>query len=166
MTGGIDMSGGFTLTWNRLIIIIFCLAVLARWPPFCAIPDSACRCAPSPESAMAAAMGIRTDGSTHSLSVSAPASPASPASPYRRSAMSAPISARAISSTVSWWWYSVVSARCGTLLGGTSLGVVNKFLEPYAGAMLGKILVLVFIILFIQKRPRGLFALKGRSIEG
>jgi urea transport system permease protein len=51
-------------------------------------------------------------------------------------------------------------------LGATSLGVVNKFLEPYAGAMLGKILVLVFIILFIQKRPRGLFALKGRSIEG
>ena len=43
--------------------------------------------------------------------------------------------------------------------------VANKFLEPYAGAMLGKILILVFIILFIQKRPRGLFALKGRAAE-
>ena len=43
--------------------------------------------------------------------------------------------------------------------------VANKFLEPYAGAVLGKVLVLVFIILFIQKRPRGLFALKGRAIE-
>jgi len=50
-------------------------------------------------------------------------------------------------------------------VGAMSLGVVNKFLEPYAGAMLGKILMLVFIILFIQKRPRGLFALKGRSVE-
>ncbi len=53
----------------------------------------------------------------------------------------------------------------GTLLGATALGIVNKFLEPYAGAVLGKILVLVFIILFIQRRPRGLFALKGRSVE-
>ena len=53
----------------------------------------------------------------------------------------------------------------GTLIGALTLGVVNKFLEPVAGAVLGKILVLVFIILFIQRRPRGLFALKGRSVE-
>ncbi len=53
----------------------------------------------------------------------------------------------------------------GTLVGALTLGVVNKFLEPYAGAVLAKILVLVFIILFIQKRPRGLFALKGRAVE-
>jgi urea transport system permease protein len=53
----------------------------------------------------------------------------------------------------------------GTLVGATALGIVNKFLEPYAGAVLGKILVLVFIILFIQRRPRGLFALRGRAIE-
>ena len=53
----------------------------------------------------------------------------------------------------------------GTLVGGLTLGVANKFLEPYAGAVLGKILILVFIILFIQRRPRGLFALKGRAVE-
>ncbi|MDP3896439.1 MAG: urea ABC transporter permease subunit UrtB [Mesorhizobium sp.] len=53
----------------------------------------------------------------------------------------------------------------GTLVGAFSLGILNKFLEPYAGAVLGKIIVLVLIILFIQKRPRGLFALKGRAIE-
>jgi urea transport system permease protein len=53
----------------------------------------------------------------------------------------------------------------GTLVGAFSLGVLNKFLEPYAGAVLGKILVLVLIILFIQKRPRGMFALKGRAVE-
>jgi ABC-type branched-subunit amino acid transport system permease subunit len=53
----------------------------------------------------------------------------------------------------------------GTLVGAMTLGVFNKFLEPYAGAVLGKIMVLVFIILFIQKRPRGLFALKGRAVE-
>ncbi|WP_457572921.1 urea ABC transporter permease subunit UrtB [Desulfolithobacter sp.] len=51
----------------------------------------------------------------------------------------------------------------GTLLGGLSLGVANKFLEPWAGAVLAKILILVFIILFIQKRPQGLFPQKGRA---
>ena len=53
----------------------------------------------------------------------------------------------------------------GTLVAALTLGVANKFLEPLAGAVLGKIVVLVFIILFIQKRPRGLFALKGRAVE-
>ncbi|MBS7540291.1 urea ABC transporter permease subunit UrtB [Ancylobacter lacus] len=53
----------------------------------------------------------------------------------------------------------------GTLVGAMSLGIANKLLEPYAGAVLGKIALLVIVILFIQKRPRGLFALKGRAIE-
>tara|TARA_R110002110_G_scaffold198246_4_gene408471 strand:+ start:4699 stop:6312 length:1614 start_codon:yes stop_codon:yes gene_type:complete len=53
----------------------------------------------------------------------------------------------------------------GTLVGAMTLGIANKFLEPYAGAVLAKIFVLVFIILFIQKRPRGLFAQKGRAVE-
>ncbi len=53
----------------------------------------------------------------------------------------------------------------GTLVGGLSLGVVNKFIEPWTGAVMAKILVLVFVILFIQKRPRGLFPQKGRAAE-
>jgi urea transport system permease protein len=53
----------------------------------------------------------------------------------------------------------------GTLVGAFTLGIANKFLEPVAGAVLGKIGILVLIIFFIQKRPRGLFALKGRAVE-
>jgi urea transport system permease protein len=53
----------------------------------------------------------------------------------------------------------------GTLVAGLSLGMASKFLEPFAGAVLAKILVLVFIILFIQKRPRGLFPQRGRAAE-
>ena len=53
----------------------------------------------------------------------------------------------------------------GTLVGAMSLGIANKFMEPVAGAVLAKIFILVFIILFIQKRPRGLFALKGRAVD-
>ncbi len=53
----------------------------------------------------------------------------------------------------------------GSLIGGLSMGVVNQLLEPYAGAVLAKILVLVALILFIQARPRGLFPQTGRSAE-
>jgi len=58
-----------------------------------------------------------------------------------------------------------VGKIAGTVAGAMGLGVLNKFLEPVAGAVLGKILVLVLIIIVIQKRPQGLFALKGRMID-
>jgi urea transport system permease protein len=54
----------------------------------------------------------------------------------------------------------------GTLISGLSLGVANKLLEPLSGAVLAKILVLVALIMFIQRRPRGLFPQKGRAAEG
>jgi urea transport system permease protein len=58
-----------------------------------------------------------------------------------------------------------VGKLAGTLAGALGLGIVNKVLEPAAGAVLGKIIILGFIILFIQRRPQGIFALKGRSAE-
>jgi urea transport system permease protein len=56
-----------------------------------------------------------------------------------------------------------VGRLAGAVVAALGLGVVNKLIEPAAGAVLGKILVLVFVILFIQRRPQGLFALKGRT---
>jgi urea transport system permease protein len=53
----------------------------------------------------------------------------------------------------------------GTFVSAFALGIGNKFLEPMAGAVLAKIAILVCLILFIQKRPSGLFALKGRAVE-
>ncbi|HEY3179375.1 MAG TPA: urea ABC transporter permease subunit UrtB [Casimicrobiaceae bacterium] len=58
-----------------------------------------------------------------------------------------------------------VGQLAGTVYAALGLGVVNKFLEAWQGAVLAKIAVLVFIIIFIQKRPQGLFALKGRTVE-
>jgi urea transport system permease protein len=58
-----------------------------------------------------------------------------------------------------------VGQLAGTIIAAMGLGEVNKFLEPFAGAVLGKIFVLILIILFIQKRPQGMFALKGRVAE-
>ena len=58
-----------------------------------------------------------------------------------------------------------VGQLAGTVIAALGLGAIAKLLEPWSGAVLAKILVLVFIILFIQKRPAGLFALKGRSAD-
>ncbi len=58
-----------------------------------------------------------------------------------------------------------VGQLAGTVLGGFGLGLVSKAIEPFWGAVLAKIIVLAMIVLFIQKRPQGLFALKGRSAE-
>ncbi len=58
-----------------------------------------------------------------------------------------------------------VGQLAGTVIAALGLGSIAKFLEPWSGAVLAKIMVLVFIILFIQKRPQGLFALRGRSAE-
>ncbi len=58
-----------------------------------------------------------------------------------------------------------VGQLAGTVYAALGLGVLNKLLEGWAGAVLAKIMVLVFIVVFIQKRPQGLFAMKGRSAE-
>ena len=58
-----------------------------------------------------------------------------------------------------------VGKLAGTVTAALGLGIVNKFLEPVSGAVLGKIFVLGFLILFIQRRPQGIFALKGRAAE-
>ncbi len=58
-----------------------------------------------------------------------------------------------------------VGQLAGAVYASLGLGVLNKFLEGWSGAVLAKIAVLVFIIIFIQKRPQGIFALKGRSAE-
>ncbi|WP_317201696.1 urea ABC transporter permease subunit UrtB [Janthinobacterium sp.] len=58
-----------------------------------------------------------------------------------------------------------VGQLAGTVIAALGLGELNKFLEPLAGAVMAKIVILVFIIIFIQRRPQGLFAMKGRSVE-
>jgi urea transport system permease protein len=58
-----------------------------------------------------------------------------------------------------------VGQLAGTVIGAFGLGVISKLIEPFWGAVLAKIAVLVLIVLFIQKRPQGMFALKGRSAE-
>ncbi|MBR9973554.1 urea ABC transporter permease subunit UrtB [Magnetospirillum sulfuroxidans] len=167
MTGGWDLAGGFTLTYNRVVIILFCLAVLGglaallRWSSFGLHMRAVTQNRP-----MASAMGIptgRVDAMTFGLGSGIAGIAGVALSQIGN--VSPNLGQGYIVDSFMVVVFGGVGSLWGTLVGAVSLGVVNKFLEPYAGAMLGKILVLVFIILFIQKRPRGLFALKGRSVE-
>lgn len=167
MTGGIDLIGGFTLTYNRVVIIAFCLAVLGalaavlRWSRFGLFMRAVTQNRP-----MASAMGIRTgwiDAATFGLGSGIAGMAGVALSQIGN--VSPNLGQSYIVDSFMVVVFGGVGSLWGTLVGALSLGMVNKVLEPTAGAMLGKILVLAFIILFIQKRPRGLFALKGRSVE-
>jgi urea transport system permease protein len=167
MTGGLALAGDYTITWNRLVIIVFCLVVLGglaallRWSFFGLQMRAVAQNRP-----MAEAMGIptgRIDAFTFGLGSGIAGIAGVALSQIGN--VSPNLGQGYIVDSFMVVVFGGVGSLWGTLAGGLALGTVNKFLEPYAGAMLGKILVLVFIILFIQKRPRGLFALKGRSVE-
>ncbi|HTQ33993.1 MAG TPA: urea ABC transporter permease subunit UrtB [Stellaceae bacterium] len=168
MTGGFDPVGGFTVTWNRLYIIAFCFIVLGAL----ALILNRTRFglymrAVTENRDMARAMGIRTarvDALTFGLG-SAIAGMAGVALSQIGN-VSPNLGTIYIVDSFLVVVFGGVGNLMGTLIGALSLGIVNKVLEPFAGAILGKVVVLVVIILFIQRRPRGLFALKGRTAEG
>jgi urea transport system permease protein len=167
MTGGFDPVGGFTVTWNRVYIIIFCFVVLGAL----ALILNRTRFglymrAVTQNRDMARAMGIRTarvDALTFGLGSGIAGMAGVALSQIGN--VSPNLGQIYIVDSFLVVVFGGVGNLMGTLIGALSLGVVNKVLEPFAGAILGKIVVLVVIILFIQRRPRGLFALKGRTAE-
>jgi urea transport system permease protein len=167
MSGSLDLVGGLTLTYNRVWIIVFSLLVFAALLLLIRGTSFGLQMrAVTQNRRMAAAMGIRTgriDALTFGLG-SAIAGMAGVALSQIDN-VSPNLGQAYIIDSFMVVVFGGVGNLWGTFVGALSLGLVNKFLEPYAGAVLGKILVLVAIILFIQKRPRGLFALKGRAVE-
>ena len=166
MSGATDL-GGLTLTWNRMYIILFSIAVLAALMAALRYTSLGLRMrAVTQNRTMAASMGIKTariDALTFGLGSGVAGIAGVALSQIDN--VSPNLGQGYIIDSFMVVVFGGVGNLFGTLVGATALGIVNKFLEPYAGAVLGKILVLVFIILFIQRRPRGLFALKGRSVE-
>jgi len=166
MSGSFDL-GGLVITWSRLWIIVFALAVFAGL--LLLMKRSAFGLqmrAVTQNRRMAASMGIRTpwvDAFTFALGSGVAGLAGVALSQIDN--VSPNLGQSYIIDSFMVVVFGGVGNLWGTLVGAFSLGILNKFLEPYAGAVLGKILVLVFIILFIQKRPRGLFALKGRAVE-
>jgi urea transport system permease protein len=167
MTGGFEILGGFTVTWNRLVIIAFGFAVLGILVLVLRKTNLGLHMrAVTQNRKMAAIMGIptdRVDALTFGLGSGIAGMAGVALSQIGN--VSPNLGTIYIIDSFMVVVFGGVGSLVGTLAGAMGLGVVNKFLEPFAGAVLGKILVLVAIIIFIQFRPRGLFALKGRSVE-
>ena len=166
MAGAVDL-GGLTFTYNRLWIILFSLVVLALL--MLVLKKTAFGLqmrAVTQNRQMAGSMGIRTtwvDALTFGLGSGVAGIAGVALSQIDN--VSPNLGQSYIIDSFMVVVFGGVGNLWGTLVGAMTLGVANKFLEPYAGAVLAKIFVLVLIILFIQKRPRGLFALKGRAVE-
>lgn len=168
MSGSLEINPALSLTYNRLYIILFCLSVFALL--FMIIKKTSLGLsvrAVSQNRSMARAMGIRAsrvDAMTFGLG-SGIAGIAGVALSQLTN-VGPNLGQAYIIDSFMVVVFGGVGNLWGTLISGFSLGIANKFLEPWAGAVLAKILVLVFIILFIQKRPRGLFPQKGRAAGG
>ncbi|MDB5406385.1 MAG: urtB [Rhodospirillales bacterium] len=167
MTGGFNVIGGLTVTWNRVYIIIFCFVVLAALAVTLSRTSYGLYVrAVMQNRPIASVMGIATariDALTFGLGSGIAGMAGVALSQIGN--VSPNLGTIYIVDSFLVVVFGGVGSLMGTLVGAMGIGIVNKLLEPFAGAILGKIVVLVAIILFIQKRPRGLFALKGRSVE-
>ncbi len=166
MSGSLEL-GQLTLTWNRLYIVAFAMMIFAllflamRFTGFGLQMRAVVQ-----NRRMAGSMGIRTrwiDALTFGLGSGIAGIAGVAISQIDN--VSPNLGQSYIIDSFMVVVFGGVGNLWGTLVGAMTLGIANKFLEPYAGAVLAKVLMLVFIILFIQKRPRGLFALKGRGAE-
>lgn len=167
LSGSLEINGVLSLTYNRLYIILFSIMVLLTLTlllrkTFFGLQVRAV----TQNRAMASSMGIRTgwiDAMTFGLG-SGIAGIAGVALSQLTN-VGPNLGQAYIIDSFMVVVFGGVGNLFGTFFAAMSLGIVNKLAEPFAGAVLAKILVLVFIILFIQRRPRGLFAIKGRFVE-
>lgn len=168
MSGLWQINSIFAITWNRLYIIIFCLMVFTALVLI--MKKSALGLqvrAVSQNRLMARSMGVRStrvDILTFGLG-SGIAGVAGVALSLLTN-VGPNLGQSYIIDSFIVVVFGGVGNLFGTLVAGMSLGVANKILEPWAGAVLAKILLLLFIVLFIQKRPQGLFPQRGRAVEG
>ena len=167
MAGALEINPMLSLTYNRLYIILFCaLVFIGLVMTLKKTPLGLQVRAVSQNRSMARAMGIRServDALTFGLG-SGVAGVAGVALSQLTNVGPNMGQAYIIDSFMVVV-FGGVGNLWGTLVAGLGLGLFNKVLEPWAGAVLAKILMLVFIILFIQKRPRGLFPQRGRAAE-
>ncbi len=168
LAGSLQINDVLAITYSRLYIILFTLAVFALLLAVLKRTRLGLEVrAVSQNRAMARAMGIRTewvDAMTFGLG-SGIAGVAGVALSQLTN-VGPNLGQSYIVDSFMVVVFGGVGSLWGTLTAGTSLGVASKLLEPGVGAVLAKILVLVFLIIFIQRRPRGLFPQKGRAAEG
>jgi len=167
MSGGLQLAGGYVMPFNRLVIIGFALVVLFLvWLVINRTRMGLFVRGVTQNRAMASCTGVpthRVDMLTFGLGSGVAGLGGVALSQIGN--VGPDLGQSYIVDSFMVVVLGGVGQLAGTVIAAFGLGSVAKFLEPFSGAVLAKIFVLIFIILFIQKRPQGLFALKGRSAE-
>ena len=167
MSGGVQVLANLVLPWNRLFIVVFALLVLAGM----ALLISQTRLGlfvrgVTQNRAMASCMGVHTARiDTTAFALGSGIAGLAGCALSQVGNVGPDLGQGYIVDAFMVVVLGGVGQLAGTVYAALGLGVLNKFLEGWTGAVLAKIAVLVFIIVFIQKRPQGLFAMKGRSAE-
>lgn len=167
MSGSFEINPALSLTYNRFYIIIFALLVLAGLMLLLNKSKFGLQVrAVTQNRSMAKAMGIRTDWvDAFTFGLGSGIAGIAGVALSQLTNVGPNLGQAYIIDSFMVVVFGGVGNLWGTLFGAMTLGIANKYLEPFTGAVLAKILILIFIILFIQKRPRGMFALKGRSVD-
>lgn len=165
MSGGVVLMGNLTLPWNRIVIIGFALAVLVA----VTLLISKTRLGlfvrgVTQNRPIASCMGVNTARvDTYAFALGSGIAGLAGAALSQVGNVGPDLGQSYIVDSFMVVVLGGVGQLAGTVYAALGLGILNKFLEGWAGAVLAKIAVLVFIIIFIQKRPQGIFALKGRQ---
>ncbi|MDF9432253.1 urea ABC transporter permease subunit UrtB [Cupriavidus gilardii] len=167
MSGGVQWMPGLVIPYNRIVIVVFALAVVAiAWAVLNRTRLGLFVRATTQNRTMAACVGVRTwKVDSYAFAFGAGIAGLGGCALSQIGNVGPDLGQAYIIDSFMVVVLGGVGQLAGTIVGAFGLGIINKFIEPFYGAVLAKIIVLVLIVLFIQKRPQGLFALKGRSAE-
>ena len=167
MSGGFEAMAGLVIPYNRVVIILFALGVVAvAWAVLNRTRLGLFVRATTQNRTMAACVGVRTwKVDSYAFAFGAGIAGLGGCALSQIGNVGPDLGQAYIIDSFMVVVLGGVGQLAGTIVGAFGLGIINKFIEPFYGAVLAKIFVLVLIVLFIQKRPQGLFALKGRSAE-
>ena len=167
MSGGVEILSGVVLPWSRIVIIAFAAVVLALIGVLLARTRLGLFVRGVTQNrAMAACVGVPTARvDTWAFGLGSGLAGLAGCALSQIGNVGPDLGQAYIVDSFMVVVLGGVGQLAGTVYAALGLGIANKFLEAWQGAVLAKIAVLVFIIIFIQKRPQGLFALKGRQVE-
>lgn len=167
MSGALEINPVFSLTYNRLYIIFFALAVFLALLTLLKKTRLGLQVrAVSQNRTTARAMGIRSERvNALTFGLGSGIAGVAGVALAQLTNVGPNLGQSYIIDSFMVVVFGGVGNLWGTLTAAFSLGIANKLLEPVAGAVLAKIIVLIFIILFIQRKPRGLFPQRGRAAE-
>jgi urea transport system permease protein len=167
MSGGIEAFTDVVLPWNRIVIIVFAFAVLfGMWLLLAKTRLGLFVRGVTQNRSMAACVGVRTTRvDTWAFGLGSGIAGLAGCALSQIGNVGPDLGQAYIVDSFMVVVFGGVGQLAGTVYASLILGIVNKLLESYSGAVLAKIAVLVFIVIFIQLRPQGMFALRGRAVE-